>query len=290
MGTDATAVDWGHARRGLHTAVGRVTSLLRTVRDPNATALGQWTLAGVAQHLSHAWMAVPGLARGDLSRVHEVVPHSAGRAGESLITELAELATLTTEAVEADQERDPARLADRIETAAAEYFAECDGLSADDRRPWLVENTTVSRAALTCHLLNETLVHGWDIAHAEARPWPIERADAVAVIEGFLIPAVRQLEPRDLVDQATAAGMLATYEVHVRGGHRWHFLFDDGELHIEDPARRRVDCHVSADPAAMLLVIWGRQSQWAAIARGQLVAWGRKPWLGPQLRPMMRNP
>lgn len=290
MGTDGTTVDWAHAQRGLHTAVGRVTSLLRTVRDPHTAAVGQWTVAGVAQHLSHAWTAVPGLARGDLSRVYDIVPDAAGRAGESLITELAELATFTTDAVKADDERDPAKLADRIEAAAAEYFAECDGLDADERRAWLVEGTTVSRTTLTCHLLNETLVHGWDIAHAEGRPWPIERADAVAVIEGFLMPTVRQLEPRALVDQVAAAGVRATYEIHIRGGQRWHFLFDDGELHIEDPARRPVDCHVSADPAAMLLVIWGRQSQWKAIAKGRLVAWGRKPWLGPRLRPLMTNP
>jgi hypothetical protein len=44
-----------------------------------------------------------------------------------------------------------------------------------------------------------------------------------------------------------------------------------------------VDCHVSADPVALLLVAYGRRSQWGPIVTGKLVAWGRKPWLGPRL-------
>jgi hypothetical protein len=38
------------------------------------------------------------------------------------------------------------------------------------------------------------------------------------------------------------------------------------------------------------MVVWARQSQWSAIGKGKLLAWGRKPWLGPQLRDFMRNP
>jgi len=37
-------------------------------------------------------------------------------------------------------------------------------------------------------------------------------------------------------------------------------------------------------------VSWGRVSQWPAIGRGQLLAWGRRPWLGLKLRALLRNP
>jgi hypothetical protein len=40
------------------------------------------------------------------------------------------------------------------------------------------------------------------------------------------------------------------------------------------------DCRVSADPVALLLVAYGRTSQWKPVLTGKLVAWGRKPWLG----------
>jgi hypothetical protein len=42
---------------------------------------------------------------------------------------------------------------------------------------------------------------------------------------------------------------------------------------------RRVDAHISADPATLLLVVYRRRSQWPQIAAGRLLAWGRRPWL-----------
>ena len=36
---------------------------------------------------------------------------------------------------------------------------------------------------------------------------------------------------------------------------------------------------ISADPVALLFVVYKRRSQWPAIFTGQLVAWGRRPWL-----------
>ncbi|MGH3764961.1 MAG: SCP2 sterol-binding domain-containing protein, partial [Pseudonocardiaceae bacterium] len=80
------------------------------------------------------------------------------------------------------------------------------------------------------------------------------------------------------------------YDVRIRGGDRFHFIFNDGALSIEDPSPRKVDCHISADPVAFLMVAWSRQSQWTAIANGKLLAWGRKPWLGTRFRPLIRNP
>ena len=156
-----------------------------------------------------------------------------------------------------------------------------------------MEGTEVPLATLTCHLLNETIVHGWDIANACGRSWPIEPSHAAIVIEGFIIPVFQELGPRDMVDQKNAAGVRARYGFRVRGGERYVFAFDDGSLTIEGPLSsppKGIDCHISADAAAMLLVAWGRRSQWPAIAAGKITAWGRKPWLGPKFRSLVRNP
>ncbi|MGH3610308.1 MAG: SCP2 sterol-binding domain-containing protein, partial [Pseudonocardiaceae bacterium] len=96
--------------------------------------------------------------------------------------------------------------------------------------------------------------------------------------------------PRTFVNAEKAAGLQATYELHLRGGDRIHYMFNDGSLTVEEPSTRRVDCHISADPAAFFMVFWQRQSQWNAIAKGQLIAWGRKPWLGLKFRSLIRNP
>jgi hypothetical protein len=101
---------------------------------------------------------------------------------------------------------------------------------------------------------------------------------------------LQALDPRAMLDAEQAAGLRATYDIRIRGGDRFHFIFNDGALTIEEPSARKVDCHISADPVALLMVAWTRQSQWSAIAKGKLLAWGRKPWLGPRFKGLIRNP
>ena len=64
----------------------------------------------------------------------------------------------------------------------------------------------------------------------------------------------------------------------------------NGAATVEPWASQPVDCHLSADPAAFLLLGYGRIGQWRAIGRGQLLAWGRKPWLALRLRSLFFNP
>ncbi|MGH3536214.1 MAG: SCP2 sterol-binding domain-containing protein [Pseudonocardiaceae bacterium] len=289
-GAELGNVEWDRAQDALRKEVRRVTALLRSVRDPDAPAVGQWSLAEVAMHLSQVWVVVPGLARHDLSRIYAVMPSLAGAGGDSLIEDMWELGDVTSLGVRSDLERDPGVLADRIESRAKEYFRECAGRTADERLPWMVEGSTVRLANLTGHLLNETVMHGADIARADGRKWRIDPARAAMVVSGFVIPVIAALDPRALVNTDRAAGLRATYELRIRGGDRFRLVFDNGALRIEKPSPRRVDCYISADPVAFLKIVWGRQSQWPAIARGQVLAWGRKPWLGPRFRVLLRNP
>jgi hypothetical protein len=208
------------------------------------------------------------------------------------VQDIADLGEATTRMVRADPERDLNVLADRIETYAQRYFADCAGRSADEPRPWIIQGVTLPLSAFTGHLLNETVVHGYDIACAAGRPWRINPAHAVLVLDRFFLPLLQSADPRKLVNANTAAGVHATFDVRIRGWSRFHlhFVFDHGALRIETPSARRVDCHLSADPVAFLLVFWNRQSQWSAIAKGQLMAWGRKPWLAPRFRSFLANP
>jgi len=289
MTTDAPTVNWADAQETLRNAVTRLTTMLRTIPASTSTVLGEWNPTEVAMHLSQAWTVVPGMARRDLSRALEVLPGMAATASGSLIAHIGELADMTKLGVGSDPERDLGVLADRIDERAAEFFAASSGAPPDEQVAWLVEGSTVSRRTLTCHLLNETIVHGYDIARAAGVPWTIERSHAAMVLAGFIIPVLQSLDPHAMVDQAKAAGLQVTYDVRLRGGARFYFVFDDGALQIVPPAGRRVDCRLSVDPVAMLLVGWGRRSQWPAIAKGQIVAWGRRPWLGPRFSSLIRT-
>lgn len=290
MTAGATKVDWERIRSALRVEVQRVTDLLRSVRDPDAPAVGQWTIAEVAMHLSQAWLLVPGLVRRDLSGIYEVMPSLADTAGGPLIRSLWDHEKLTDLGVQSDLERDPGVLAERIESRAQQFLAECAGLPPDEERPWHIEGATMRVVNLVGHLLNETIMHGLDIAQAERRPWRIESAHAAMVLSDFIVPVIRALDPRALVDSTYGAGLHASYDLRIRGGARYHFIFDDGSVTVEEPSDRPIDCHISAEPAGLLMVIWARRSQWSAIARGQLVVWGRKPWIGPRFRRLLRNP
>lgn len=290
MVLDATKTSWQQGQDALRAEVRRVTTLLRSIKDPLPPAVGQWNLGEVAMHLSQFWAGLSGLARQDLTPFQELVPSFTGVAGDAPLRNIWELGDMTVLAVKSDPERDPRVLADRIETQAQDYLSACVGAQPQTPRPWMVRGVTVDQSLLTYHLLNETVMHGYDIARAAGRRWQIEPAHAAMVVGRFLVPVIRALGPRAMVDAGTAAGLHATYDLRIRGGDRFHFIFHDGALSVKDPSPRTVDCHISADPVAFLLVAWARRSQWTAIATGKLLAWGRKPWLGPKFRGLMRNP
>jgi hypothetical protein len=290
MVASVSAAQWQRSQDALRDEVRRVTILMRSISDPGVPALDQWNIAEVAMHLSQAWILVPGLARQDLSRYKAVVPSIAEVAGDSVIRDMWDSADMNALALKSDAERDLAVLADRIEERAKEYFGECAGHSPDEPRPWTVQGSTIPLSALTCNLWNETAMHGYDIAHAAGRKWRIEPTHAAMVIRQFFVPVVQTNDPRTFVNAEQAASLQATYQLHLRGGGRLNFVFDDGSLRVEESSARRVDCHISANPAAFFMVFWQRQSQWNAIAKGQFVAWGRKPWLGLKFRSLLRNP
>jgi hypothetical protein len=128
-------------------------------------------------------------------------------------------------------------------------------------------------STLTKLLLGDQLIHALDIARAARVTWAISKADALQVVGG-----VMSIVP-DYIDRDRAAGLRAAYELRFRGGPRYRLLVDDGTA-IITPAGGPVDCWISADPAAFLLVGYGRLSQWSQILRGRMMVGGLKPWLG----------
>lgn len=272
--TVAAEVDRTEARAAVREVAGRVSELLRTARRPSAPALGTWDLTDVAAHLSHALDAIAAMAEG----------------GGGVLEDIWTLSSLTERLVEGESERDLSALADRIEAGAARLNSLMEAGDESSAITWLVQGVELPLPVLTCHALSELVVHGRDIARAEGVPWPILRPQAALILCGFLFPVLGSLG-KVMVDQEAAVGVRATYDVRVRGGCRATLRFEDGDLSVAIGAHTgRADCHLSVDPAAFLLVAWGRVDQWRAIAGGQLLAWGHRPWLGLTLRSMLKNP
>jgi uncharacterized protein (TIGR03083 family) len=280
---------WRATQAALATEVTRVTTLLRSVNTEKRPepVLGRWGLADIAMHLSQTWIAIPGLARADLSEVEAIVP---GRgAGPSVARDVGQLGAVTLSAVAADPERDLGVLADRIETRSREYLAHCAEADPDLHRPWLLSGITVPPHVFTAHQLSETVVHGADIARAAGRPWRIEPAHAALVVRWFLFELLLYGAPALIADPATLESVRGRYRFDIRGHGSVRMVFDERGARL-DVDSGHPDCRMSVDPVAFLLMFFGRRGPVATAARGGLLAWGRKPWLALRLQKALPTP
>jgi uncharacterized protein (TIGR03083 family) len=131
-------------------------------------------------------------------------------------------------------------------------------------------------------LLGELVVHGWDVARAVGRPWPIDPGDVELILDG-----VEPILP-GWVDRDRAGTLTAAFEVRLRKGTTRRWSFRNGRLAVA--TGDRPDVTISADPVALLLVFYRRQSQWPQILRGRMLAWGRRPWLAFTLANRFHTP
>jgi hypothetical protein len=252
----------------------RISQLIRSIPDPAAPALGVWDAGQLAAHLTHVFEI-------DRDLLDEV---------PSPLADLADLGQLTQQKVRDEAVCDPSALADRIDAAAADFLALAGGLDGDEARMW-VGGVKATPLLLACHIVNESMVHGLDLSVALGRRWAIEAEHARLAFEGFISPMYRTLgRPSFAVNQARAAGVRAVYDIRVRGGGRVFFVFADGGVVIEDPSDRPVDCHLWADARAVMLVAWHRTSLARPVLKGQLIPWGRRPWLAFRLPGLLKLP
>ena len=173
-------------------------------------------------------------------------------------------------------ERDPDVLADRVESGAKDFVTHLTSVEGDPLVTWYGD-TRVPRSAMAGVLLGEVLVHGFDIARAEGLPWRIDPTHAALAIDGSL-PVLSHF-----VDQEQAAAVDVCYELQIRGNGRSFWHFRNGRLTIERVAPPRIDCHLSVDPVAFMLVSYERIPSWRSVLRGKFLTWGRRPWMGLQL-------
>jgi hypothetical protein len=270
-----TTADWAEARRAVAQAAPRLTAMLRSATKPEAPAVGEWDVTGVAAHISHGMDTITAMSRG----------------GGNIIEDIAGLEILTKVMVAGEGRRPLPELADRIDASVAGFLAAIEEAAAtgDTSHSWVVQGIELPLSSLTCHMLNELTVHGRDIAMALGVPWAIDKGHAALILQGFVFPALHHLG-RAMVVQEKAGKKRARFEVRLRGDGRAWAYFENGDFSVETSPKGPVDCHLSVDAEAFLLVAWARISQWQAIPKGQLLAWGKKPWIGLQLRSWLKNP
>jgi hypothetical protein len=95
------------------------------------------------------------------------------------------------------------------------------------------------------------------------------------------LPFLMSVMPR-VADSAALAGVTARYALRLRGGGAFGVAFTDGAVEVTPEPPARPDCTILTEPVAFLLMALGRQGPYGALARGHVLAWGRKPWLAPR--------
>ena len=281
-GAAPTPVAWAEVRVELERVAARIPPLFAAVRDPAAPGLGVWNIAELATHLSHPWRGLPALARGDLATLIQAAPPGSreglGTPSGAMFADIAMLAPWTKVAVAADPERDLGRLAAQIQDCAAQFVATDHDVDPSPR-PWIVDGIRVPPATFGCHVLNESLTHGHDIARAAGGlPWPIEPAAAALVVRGFLLVVLSAA-----MSLAPEVGPRFRIDVQLIGDRRFSVVKDAAGMRLEQTSGRPVDAHLRTDPVSMLLMIWKRRSLVSLVGRGKLLVWGRRPWKALEL-------
>ncbi|MFB6713332.1 MULTISPECIES: maleylpyruvate isomerase family mycothiol-dependent enzyme [unclassified Streptomyces] len=248
-----------------------IAALLRGVADTSVPVpRSEWTVGQAAAHLAQANELMADIAAGRERSYGDGTPQSLAAANER--------------ALAAFGERDADPLAGLIVTHAEAYLSAVHRCTTDGDGSVVTPLGPMSRAVLGSYLLTHMLGHGYDLARALGRPHMVDRT-RVELSLPFLITAM----PR-VVDAAAAARLTARYTVRLRGGARFGVTFTEGAATVSPQPPTRPDCTILTEPVAFLLMALGRSDPWGAMARGHVLAWGRKPWLAPRFPRLFKAP
>lgn len=274
--TTAAEVDLPACLSALRATAARTAKLLTGTQNPGARVPRlSWTVAETAAHMVRELRDYTSLALGSPDLTHPPEPLASGEtpAARNAAANARQLAEFT--------ERDTAQLADMM-LVSADAFAEAATRRPPDEPVLTPTGLPMTVPAMASALLGEQLIHGLDIARANGARWPIGRDEALLVIAGIMV-----LVP-DYVDRQRTAGLHISYELRFRGGPRYVLRIDDGRA-AASAGPGKADCWISADPVGFLLVGYGRTWELGQLLRGNIVAGGRKPWLGPKFGTLMMS-
>jgi uncharacterized protein (TIGR03083 family) len=179
--------------------------------------------------------------------------------------------------------RDPQHLLTTIRRNVDRYLAALSERDPDDVGHGFDAGLEIALRHGAGVLLGELVVHGNDLSVAAGRPAAIRAGDASFIVDGAwrVLPA--------FLDTRRAAGFNGAFEVRLRGYQVLRVRIDEG-LATVGVVGARPDVVISADPVAFLLVMYGRRSQFQAVVRLQMVAWGRRPERAFMLRRLFLQP
>lgn len=270
------AAQHARTRDAIRVVAGRIAELLRHMPETSRPIPhAEWSVGEAAAHIAETQRLFGELL---LNRIPS--PY-----GDGSCT-LDDFAPVNLEQVTDFAEREGTRLA-RLITARTLVYLEASRRYGE-HEVFRIHFGDMDHLTLSSYMLVHLLMHGCPIALAAGKPLPIEPSHVELTLP-FLEHAIpwayaefRKKEKR---------GARGTIEFRIRGAGVLRVRFEDTSATASIGKKpSRADCYVSADPVAFFLVAVGVVGQWGPIARGQLVAWGRKPALALRFKTYLPNP
>lgn len=276
----------------------RVVELVRGCRDLRDPVPGlAWNVGGLAAHVTAVYMAFGATMRGehrDTGLERAVAGADDGGSGYGdggdggLPATIAAANEYAIELLAAESALSAAQGLAAQASAFLDVLATQEDLTRELDTPWYGVGMTSSVGALASLAVTESLVHGRDLAlavRADPRMSQSSAAAATPTVMSAMLPL--------LLDARRAQGHRAVYELRLRGGERFLMRIADGRAECFEAAVRaasKVDCVISLDPRAALLIGFGRSSLARAILNGAALAGGRRPWLGLRFATLFATP
>jgi uncharacterized protein (TIGR03083 family) len=244
-------------RQSIVTATAQVADLVASIPDPTILAPNStWTVRDFAAHLIVCAGLATDIAQGVPSPLESLDP----------AYHKPEMARRNADIAEAD----PGKLS-RLLVDAVEGFLDATTDRPGDAPVIFHGANPFTVAGMAGVFLGEEVLHGYDMANALGRPWPIDPVDAQLVLAAYAPAFGFVLHPE------RTRGFSAGFGIELRGVGEMTVRFTDGVYGLEEAGAGPVDATISADPVAFLMVGAGRLSRYEAIALGLMSAGGDRP-------------
>ncbi|MFV2012785.1 MULTISPECIES: maleylpyruvate isomerase N-terminal domain-containing protein [unclassified Micromonospora] len=274
---------WTLARTALSVSSDRFRSLLTVDSEPEAMATRDWTVSDTAAHVVSIAMLYVTLVEGDEPPL-QIPDIRAALSAANVDT----VADVNDYVLRHFTERDPARLAELLGEATDAVLAATTRLPPEKTVQWLGD-ARVPIAGMVAHLVNELLVHGWDIARVLRRPWSMPDDYASLYFDqfflgmlhhdyGVLLDTSRAMPKRPIAVQFRSA-YTPTATV----------VLGDGRIRLAPPDDP-VDVRLRFRPARFNLMLFGRTGPAVAAMRRDVVVGGPRPWRLPAFLRVVHMP
>lgn len=281
MAAGASEDLWREVRIALKRTGDGFADLVSSAPDPQAMVTEEWSVADTAAHLVSICAYYPYLLAGVANPFPTLVDRI-------LSTNVDKVAELNHHVMRELTERDPRVLAERLRGHIGDILRLSESLDPGHTVTWL-GSARLPATGLLAHLVNEFMIHGWDVARATGASWPMSRGDAGLFFDLFLTDLIRHGTGSLLDTGEPPHPRRIAVEFRSRHTRPAMLVLRNGTLTVEEPGPG-ADVRIRFDPVALNLMLFGRLSRVRAALTGKIVITGRRPWLLPAFLRKVRLP